>query len=297
MSDKTYSGHVAIVGRPNVGKSTLTNFLIGEKVSITARKPQTTRNRILGIRTDGNYQIAYVDTPGLHTGGKKALNKQLNRTASQAIFEVDIVCFMVEAGKWLDDDEWILKRLTDLEKPVILVINKIDKLKNQNDLFPYIDSLQNKYHFADIISISAKSGKRIVEFEKIIEKLLPEGPHLYNPDHITDKSERFWVSEIIREKLIRTLGQELPHAIAIEIEQFVWDDKLLRVSAIIWVERDGQKKIVVGRKGDILKKVGTEARLEMEDYFEAKIFLQLWVKVKKGWSDDERALHSLGFKE
>lgn len=297
MSDKTYSGHVAIVGRPNVGKSTLTNFLIGEKVSITARKPQTTRNRILGIRTDGHYQIAYVDTPGLHTGAKKALNKQLNRTASQAIFEVDIVCFMVEAGKWLEDDEWILKRLTDLEKPVILVINKIDKLKNQNDLFPYIDSLQNKYHFADIISISAKSGKRVVEFEKIIKKFLPEGPHLFDPDHITDKSERFWVSEIIREKLIRNLGQELPHAIAIEIEQFAWDDKLLRISAIIWVERDGQKKIVIGSKGDILKKVGTEARLEMEDYFDAKIFLQLWVKVKKGWSDDERALHSLGFKE
>ncbi len=297
MSDKTYSGYVAIVGRPNVGKSTLTNFLIGEKVSITARKPQTTRDRILGIRTHGNHQIVYVDTPGLHTGGKKALNKQLNRTATHAIFDVDIVCFMVEAGKWEEDDEWILKRFIDIEKPVILVINKIDRLKNQNDLFPYIDMLQNKYKFADIISVSAKSGKRVPEFEKIIENLLPEGPHLFDPDEITDKSEKFWVSEIIREKLIRSLGQELPHAIAIEIEQFKWDEKLLRISAIIWVERDGQKKIVIGEKGEVLKKVGTEARLEMEDYFEAKVFLQLWVKVKKGWSDDERALQSLGLKE
>lgn len=297
MSKKTHCGYVAIVGRPNVGKSTLTNFLIGEKVSITARKPQTTRHRISGIHTKGPNQIIYVDTPGLHRGAKKALNKQLNRTASQAVVDVDVVCFMVEAGKWFDDDEWILKRLRDSGVPVILVINKIDKLKSQNDLFPYIDELQTKHDFADIISISAKNGKRVEEFEKIIEKFLPEGPHFFLDDQITDRSERFWVSEIIREKLIRSLGQEVPHSLAVEIEQFEWDEKMLRISAVIWVEREGQKKIVIGAKGEVLKKVGTLSRKDIEAYFEAKVFLQLWVKIKKSWSDDDRAIQSLGYSE
>lgn len=297
MSKKSYCGYVAIIGRPNVGKSTLMNCIIGEKVSITARKPQTTRHRISGIHTYDNYQVVYVDTPGLHRGGKKALNKQLNKTATQALADVDLVCFMVEAGKWEDDDQWILNRLKDVETPVILVINKVDKLKSQNELFPYIDELQKKFEFKEIISISAKNGKRVSEFEKTVNKYLPEGPHLYSDDQITDRSERFWVSEIIREKLIRHLGQEVPHALAVEIEQYEMDKKLLRISAVIWVEREGQKKIVVGKKGEVLKKIGTQARLEMENHFETKVFLQLWVKIKKSWSDDERALQSLGYKE
>ena len=297
MNDISYCGYVAIIGRPNVGKSTLMNYIIGEKVSITARKPQTTRHRISGIRTSGDYQSIYVDTPGLHRGAKKALNKQLNKTASQVLADVDVICFMVEAGKWEDDDQWILNRLKDAKSPVILVINKIDKMKNKNELFPYIDELNKKFEFTDIISISAATGKRVGEFEKIINKYLPEGPHLYGDEQITDRSERFWVSEIIREKLIRNLGQEVPHALAVEIEQYKWDEKLLRISAIIWVERDGQKKIVVGKKGEVLKKVGTQARKDMEAYFESKVFLQLWVKIKKSWSDDERAIQSLGYKE
>jgi len=297
MSKKSYCGFVAIIGRPNVGKSTLMNYIIGEKVSITARKPQTTRHRISGIHTFENYQAVFVDTPGLHRGAKKALNKQLNKTASQVIVDVDLICFMVEAGKWEDDDQWILNRLKDADCPVVLVINKIDKLKNANDLFPFIDDLQKKFTFADIISISAAKGKRVNEFEKIVFKYLPESPHFYDEEQITDRSERFWVSEIIREKLIRNLGQEVPHSLAVEIEQFKWDDKLLRISAIIWVERDGQKKIVVGKSGEVLKKVGTQARKDMEAYFESKVFLQLWVKIKKSWSDDERALQSLGYTE
>lgn len=297
MSKKSYCGFVAIIGRPNVGKSTLMNYIIGEKVSITARKPQTTRHRISGIHTFENYQAVFVDTPGLHRGAKKALNKQLNKTASQVIVDVDLICFMVEAGKWEDDDQWILNRLKDADCPVVLVINKIDKLKNANDLFPYIDELQKKFNFADIISISAAKGKRVNEFEKIVFKYLPESPHFYDEEQITDRSECFWVSEIIREKLIRNLGQEVPHSLAVEIEQFKWDDKLLRISAIIWVERDGQKKIVVGKSGEVLKKVGTQARKDIEAYFESKVFLQLWVKIKKSWSDDERALQSLGYTE
>lgn len=297
MSDQSHCGYVAIIGRPNVGKSTLLNYIIGEKVSITARKPQTTRHRISGIRTVGNNQVIYVDTPGLHRGAKKALNKQLNRTATQAIVDVDVICFMVEAGKWMEDDQWILTRIKAAKCPIILVINKIDKLKSQNELFPYIDELQKKFEFSEIISISAAKGKRVGEFEKTVNKFLPEGPHFYDDEQITDRSERFWVSEIIREKLIRNLGQEVPHALAVEIEQYKWDKKLLRISAVIWVERAGQKKIVIGKSGDVLKKVGTQARKDMEAYFESKVFLQLWVKIKKGWSDDERALQSLGYTE
>lgn len=299
MASDSRCGFVAIIGRPNVGKSTLLNLLVGQKISITARKPQTTRHRILGIHSYDEVQAIYVDTPGLHTKAKKALNVQLNRTALNAIADVDVILFMVEGTKWMPDDDWILTKLTEMNTPVILLVNKIDRIKDKKNLMPHLSELSKKHTFAEIIPIAAISGNNISAVEQSVAKYLPEGVHLFPDDQISDRSDRFFVAEIIREKLIRHLGQEIPHAIAISLEKYaVREDKnILDISAVIWVEKEGQKKIVIGKGGAVLKKIGTLARKELEEHFEQKIFLQLWVKVKKSWSDDERALQSLGIKD
>lgn len=295
MNSESKCGYIAIVGRPNVGKSTLLNVILGQKVSITSDKPQTTRSQILGIKTVDSVQAIYIDTPGLHKAERNAMNRYMNKLASSVILDADVIVFMIEATRWDDEDQLVLDRLQNAKAPVILAINKVDKIKDKNQLLPIIEKLQTKYHFAQIIPISAAKNKNVEEFESEIMQLLPEGPHLFPDDQITDRNERFQVAEIIREKVIRSTGQEVPYSTTVEIESIENEEKLLRISAIIWVEREGQKPIIIGKDGERLKKIGTTARMDIEKLFEKKIFLRLWVKVKDSWTDDERALKSLGY--
>lgn len=290
-----HSGFAAIIGRPNVGKSTLLNALVGEKISIISPKPQTTRWQILGIKTLHHSQIIYIDTPGLHKDEKRAMNRYMNRIASAVILDADVIVFMVDAASWRGEDDMVIKKIQDAKKPVILAINKIDLLKNKDELLPLIDQLKNKFPFAFIVPISAKNRDNIHHLEEEIAKLLPEGPQLFPDDQITDKNERFQIAEIIREKLIHVTEEELPYTTTVEIEQFTEKENLNEIGAVIWVERPGQKIIIIGKKGAKLKKVGIEARREIEKRFGKKVFLRLWVKVKANWTDDERALRSLGY--
>ena len=295
---ETYCGFIAIVGRPNVGKSTLLNKILGQKISITSRKAQTTRHRIVGIKTEGAYQEIYVDTPGLHIEEKRAINRLMNRAASSAITDVDLVIFVVDGTHWNDDDEMVLNKLRKTKVPVVLAINKIDNIKNKDDLLPFITEITQKFNFADIVPISAEQGNNLDAIEKIVRKSLRPGVHHFPEDYVTDRSQRFMASEIIREKLMRFMGEELPYSVTVEIEQFKVNERgTYEINGLILVERDGQKKIVIGRKGEKLKKIGTEARLDMERLFDNKVHLELWVKVKSGWADDERALRSLGYME
>lgn len=295
---ETYCGFIAIVGRPNVGKSTLLNKILGQKISITSRKAQTTRHRIVGIKTEGAYQEIYVDTPGLHIEEKRAINRLMNRAASSAITDVDLVIFVVDGTHWNDDDEMVLNKLRKTKVPVVLVINKIDNIKNKDDLLTFITEITQKFNFADIVPISAEKGNNLDAIEKIVRKSLRPGVHHFPEDYVTDRSQRFIASEIIREKLMRFMGEELPYSVTVEIEQFKVNERgTYEINGLILVERDGQKKIVIGRKGEKLKKIGTEARLDMERLFDNKVHLELWVKVKSGWADDERALRSLGYME
>jgi GTP-binding protein Era len=288
-------GYVALIGRPNVGKSTLMNFVLGQKISITSHRPQTTRHRILGIKTTDSEQIIYVDTPGIHDNEKKAMNRYMNRTAGASFKDVDVVVLLVEAMRWNDEDELVIKRLQNISTPVVLAVNKVDLIKKKEELLPFIEKIKNKFEFKDIIPLSAMKGDNIEGFEKIISGYLPSSEAFYSKDQITDRSERFMAAEIIREKLTRNLAQELPYNLTVEIEKFTQDGKLLDIAAIIWVERDNQKAIIIGKSGSKLKDMGTKARIDMEKMFGQKVFLQLWVKVKSGWSDDERALNSLGY--
>jgi GTP-binding protein Era len=288
-------GYVALVGRPNVGKSTLLNRLLGQKISITSRKPQTTRHRIVGIKTLPDAQIIYVDTPGLHKGARTALNRVLNVVASSAIFAVDAAVFLVDALQWTGEDEQVLDKLRQARVPVILVVNKIDKLQDRVHLLPLIQSLREHHAFAAIVPISALKGDNVEVLEDCVLERLSVSPPMFPEDQITDRSERFLASEIIREKFFRRLGHELPYGLTVETEQFREEGGLLRINGVIWVERASHKKIVIGRRGSMLKVVGREAREDMERLFGSKVFLELWVKVKQGWTDDERALRSLGY--
>lgn len=288
-------GFVALIGRPNVGKSTLLNSILGQKVSITSKKPQTTRHRILGIKTTSKQQVIYVDTPGMHLGGKKAINRYMNREAAGAIEDVDLIVFLVDRTKWTDEDENVLQKLKQLHTPTILVINKIDRLEDKTFLLPHLENLQHKHAFIRIVPISAMKNEGVTELEQLIGDSLPKSPPFFPEDQITDRSERFFAAELIREKLIRNLGQEIPHLLAVEIESFKDEKNLRRISAIIWVEKPGQKGIIIGKSGSRLKTISEAARKDMETVFECKVFLQMWVKVKKGWSNDERAMQSLGF--
>ncbi len=292
-----HCGYVAIVGRPNVGKSTLLNRTMGQKLSITTRKPQTTRHSILGVKSTDQAQILYIDTPGLHVGASKAMNRYMNQTALSTLNDVDVIAWLVNPGVWTEDEQLILQRMSSIKTPVVLVINKIDEMANKNQLLPEIESLSSKREFAAIVPLSAKKDINIEEFEKTITQYLPESEALFPEDQLTDRSARFLASEIVREKIMRRVGDEVPYSMTVEIEQFAEDKGTTHIHALIWVEREGQKAIVVGQGGCVLKEVGRAARQDMEALFGCKVFLKLWVKVKRGWSDDLRALHSLGYKD
>ena len=288
-------GYVAIVGRPNVGKSTLMNHLLGQKISITSRKPQTTRHRVLGIKTEADIQAIYVDTPGIHRDEPKAINRIMNRAATSSVRDVDVVVMVVDALKWNEADEHVLRKLKSTRCPVILAINKVDELEDKGALLPHIEELAAKREFAAIVPISALRNRQLDQLEAEVNQRLPESEHFYPEDQITDRSQRFLAAEIVREKIMRQLGMELPYACAVEIEEFTFENGIWHISALILVEKDSQKRIVIGDKGDRLRKIGTEARIDMEKMLECKVMLKLWVKVKSGWADDERALRSLGY--
>ena len=291
------AGFVALVGRPNVGKSTLINRLVGEKVAIVSRKPQTTRHRILGIRHLPDAQIIYVDTPGMHARTPREMNRYLNRTAVDALADVDAVAFVVDGLQWTEDDELALSKARKAGAPLVLVVNKVDRIQDKSLLLPHLAELSRKANFAEIVPTSARRGTNRAELEAAFVKLLPESPQLFPEEQVTDRGDRFRAAELVREQLMRALGQELPYAITVQIEALEMEERLARVSAIIWVERPGQKAIVIGKGGELLKRIGRDARHEMERLFGRKVFLQLWVKVREGWSDDRQALRSLGYEE
>lgn len=293
----TKAGFASIIGRPNVGKSTLMNGILGQKISITSNKPQTTRHAITGIYTDKETQIIFLDTPGIHTNMQSALNKQLNRTAMSSITAGDVLIFMVEALRFNQDDEKVLSKLKGTETPVILVINKIDKIENKEDLFPFIAEMSERFEFSDIVPLSAKQEKAGMRLVEVIQKYLPEQAFPYSEDEITTVSSAFLAAEVLREKLTRRLNQELPYTIAVEIEEFKIEGNLYRILAAISVERESQKGIVIGKGGTTLKDVSTQARIDLERLFDAKVFLRAFVKVREGWSDDEKALNALGYKD
>lgn len=294
MTDKR-CGVIAIVGRPNVGKSTLLNHLLGQKLSITSRKPQTTRNQVLGVRTDGHLQFIFVDTPGLHLGQSKAINQAMNKAASSALNGVDLILFLCDRAKWTEEDEFVMSLIAQQSSPAALVVNKVDLIQDQSTLLPFIEGLSSRFEFDAVLPVSALRSRGLDELVKYLERHVPEGPHLFPEDQITDRSQRFLAAELVREKIIRQLGDELPYAAAVEIESFAEDGcGVLHIYALILVERDGQKKILIGESGDRLKSIGTSARKDMERAFDSKVMLKLWVKVKSGWSDDARALKTLG---
>ena len=288
-------GYVALIGRPNVGKSTLLNHILGQKLSITSRKPQTTRHRILGIKTTDEGQAIFMDTPGMHQEEKKVLNHYLNKTADSTLLGVDVVVWLLDGLYWHEYDEKIIQKLTNANLPVILVVNKIDKIKDKDVLLSFFDAASKKYPFQAIVPVSALKSTNLDLLEQQILTLLPEADLIFPEDQITDRPERFFAAEIVREKLTRRLGDELPYALTVEIELYEEFPDLSKIYATIWVERDSQKSIVIGKQGEMLKKIGSEARTDIEKLINQKVYLQLWVKVKKGWSDSERALHSLGF--
>ncbi len=290
-------GYVAIVGRPNVGKSTLLNHILGQKISITSRKPQTTRHRIMGIKTEGTSQALFVDTPGIHQDAPKAINRYMNRAATSSMVDVDLVLFVVDGLKWTDNDMHVLTSLKNSHSSVILVVNKVDRVEDKQRLLTHLQFLAEQFEFKEIFPVSAIKGDNLDELEEKIMAFLPEGKPFYDEDQITDRSERFMVAELIREKIMRQLGDELPYEMTVEVEEFLCEPGLITISAAILVERDSQKSIVIGKQGQRIKKIGTDARLDMEDLLESKVMLNLWVKVKSGWSDDERALRSLGYKD
>lgn len=290
-----YCGRVALIGKPNVGKSTLLNHLVGQKVSITSRKPQTTRQRLLGIKTLGSAQIIYVDTPGYQQSYKKALNRHMNKTISSTLMDVNLVLFMIDRLRFFEEDEHLLENITKANCPVFLVINKIDEMADKEQLLPFIDMAKSKYAFAEIVPVSALKQQNTEALESTIVRYLPENEWMFPEDQLTDRNSRYLAAEFVREKITRQMGDELPYEVAVEIEEFKLVEKIYHISALILVERDGQKKMLIGDAGSRLKLIGTEARKDMENLFGYKVMLKLWVKVKSGWSDDERALRSLGF--
>ena len=288
-------GYIALVGRPNVGKSTLLNRILGQKISITSRRPQTTRHRVLGIKTHDSAQLIYVDTPGIHDYSGRAMNRHMNRTASSALLDVDLVVFLVDGSKWTMDDELVLTKIESLDCPVILAVNKIDLLPNRDELLPRLQELSGKRRFEQVIPISATRGENVTALEAAIETLLPQAAAMFPEDQVTDRSVRFLAAELVREKLFRKLGRELPYGLTVEIESFRSEPAITHIHALIWVERKSQKTIVIGKQGRVLKEVGMEARKDIEALIDGKVNLKLWVKIKEGWADDERALRSLGY--
>ncbi len=293
------AGFVSMIGRPNVGKSTLVNELIGQKISITAPRPQTTRHRIHAIKSTPCHQIVLVDTPGLHQGFRKSLNRYMNRAAKSALVDVDAVVFVVEAGKWTREDEAVARLLRDVKVPVIVAINKVDRIKAKYDLLPFIEQVAEKVPFRAVVPVSAFRKINLDALEREIVDCLPEQPPIFPEDYVTDRPTRFLVAEMIREKLMRYLGDEVPYGTTVEVEQMQWDEEGGRwvIHATIMVEREGQKRIVIGDNGAMIKKIGTEARRDIINLLDARVHLELWVKVKDNWSDDDRALASLGYSD
>ncbi len=294
QAQKFVCGSVAIIGRPNVGKSTFLNHSIGQKISITSRKPQTTRHQILGIKTSDDSQIIYVDTPGLQLKPDRALNRGMNKEVMRAVLEVDAVLFMVEAGKWTPADENASVLIKQANVKMILVVNKIDKIKNKKDLLPFIKKITETMDFAEVIPTAATKGDNISIVEDAIIKCLPVADPWFSEDQITDRSVRFLAAEMIREKLTRKLGDELPYRLNVTIDQFKEDETLAHIHATVWVESKGQKKIVIGKSGSVLKAVGEEARYDMQTMLDKKVFLETWVKVKEKWTDNVNALSQFG---
>lgn len=290
-------GYVALIGRPNVGKSTLMNHLLKQKISITSRKPQTTRHRILGINTSEGGQIIYVDTPGMHSGEQKALNRYLNRTADTTLLGVDVVVWLIDGLIWQDYDDVILKKLEQVNLPVILAVNKVDKIKDKEDILAFFEQAQRRFPFKELLPVSALKGTNLNQLENALLQLLPESELIYPEDQVTDRPVRFLCAEIVREKLTRRLGNELPYSLTVEVERFEALPNISKIYIVIWVERMSQKSIVIGTEGEMLKNIGQDARLDIEKLIGTKVYLKLWVKVKKGWADSEKALLSLGFNE
>ena len=288
------TGVIAVVGRPNVGKSTLVNALVGAKVSIVSSKPQTTRHRILGVRTEADAQFIFADTPGFQTQYKNALNQAMNRAVTQALAEVDLVLWLVEARKFTPADARLLP-LLPRDKPVVLVVNKVDTVTRKADLLPYLQSVSGQFPFAEIVPLSAEKPKDAERLPAILKPYLPEGEPWFAEDDVTDRSARFLAAEIVREKVFRLTGDEIPYAVAVTVESFEEDGELFRIGAVIWVERDTHKPIVLGKGGEHIKRIASEARQDMEKLFERKVFLNLWVKVKGGWADDARLIKQFGY--
>ncbi|MEC8010903.1 MAG: GTPase Era [Pseudomonadota bacterium] len=299
FDDNAYFGHVTIIGRPNVGKSTLLNHILGEKISITSRKPQTTRHQVLGIFSENEGQMVFVDTPGIHKKANKALNKYMNRAATQGMKDVDVLVWMVSAGQLTEEDEYIgelvAKVKAESDTPLVILVNKIDKNGSHEVLLPYLSNLQAKYNPDHLIPVSALQSRNLDTLLNVLRSMLPKGKPFFDKEQLTDRTLRFLAAERIREKLTRQLGDELPHELTVEIEAFKEDDDLAHIHGLILVERSSQKSIVIGKRGARLKRVGSDARVELERLLGKKVMLELWVRVKSGWSDDERALQSLGY--
>ncbi|MBA4697601.1 MAG: GTPase Era [Legionella sp.] len=291
----TNCGYIALVGRPNVGKSTLLNRILEQKLSITARKPQTTRYRILGVKTIQDHQYLYVDTPGLHQGSKKIMNRLMNQTTQRVLQEVDVIVLVVEALRWEDDDALVLQQIKHTKTPCILVLNKVDKVNDKGLLLPWLQRLQALHSFEAIVPLSAKTGLQVAQLESALKPYLPSGPHLFDADALTDRSMRFICAELLREKIFRLYGQELPYATAVEIEAYEETADLVRIHALIWVDKANHKRILIGAEGKKLKLIATQARLEMERLTEKKVYLACWCKVKPGWGDNDLILKQLGY--
>jgi GTPase len=302
MNETTFhAGHVAVLGRPNVGKSTLINALVGTKVSIVSPRPQTTRHRLLGIATFPEGQLLLVDTPGIHrdhgNASASAMHKMMNRAARGALEGVDAAMLVVRAGQWSEEDTLAYDALKGADVPVVLVVNQVDRYPDKAALLPYLQSVTEGREFASVHPVSALKRKGLEPLVKTVLALLPEQPALYAEDEITDKSQRFLAGELVREQLMRQLGAELPYATTVEIESFVVDGRMLRIGAVIFVERESQKAIVIGKGGSRLREIGSKARIQMERMFDSKVFLETWVRVREGWSDDEAALKAFGYSE
>ncbi len=287
-------GYIAIVGRPNVGKSTLLNAILNKKLVITSHKAQTTRHAILGIKTVENEQFIYVDTPGMHRDGGRQLNRVMNRAAESVLYDVDLILFLIEAKKWQENDDRVLDKLKKLDIPVLLIVNKIDQLASKEALLPTLERLSKKMTFADIVPISAMKQKNVSHLETVVAKYLPDNPHFFPSDRLTDRGNDFIIAEMLREKILQYCQEEVPYSATVTVEKFERDEKLLSISVIIWVERETQKAIMIGKKGENLKHIASRARHDLEKYFDEKIFLQCHVKVKSGWADDHQALQKFG---
>lgn len=290
-------GYVAIIGRPNVGKSTLLNAMLKQKISITSKKPQTTRHNLLGIKTEGDCQMLFVDTPGIHIKEARAINRYMNKSAKSALRDVDVVLFLVDRNRWTEEDDLVGDLFKKVAAKQIVVINKVDLVQDRATMLPLLQSLQDKFPDAELVPVSAEKSLNLDTLDKVISDSLPASPFYFDPEQVTDRSLRFLAAEILREKLMRQLGDELPYALTIQIEKFAEQNQVATVEATIFVEKEGQKRILIGNKGERLKRVGIDARRDMEEVFGTRVVLNTWVKVKSGWSDDERAMKSLGYDE